>query len=88
MNILLAIGPTFVIRKVLVNTLNSNLLCAMTMMSKVFLNYFSTNLRRYYFLEVGRVVVNDIIIRYCFYTPEIDDGVSHLIKGKLRATIP
>ena len=87
MNILLAIGPTFVIRKVLVNTLNSNLLCAMTMMSKVFLNYLSTNLRRYNFLEVGIVVVNDIMIRNCF-TPEIDDGVSHLIKGMLRPAIP
>ena len=39
------------------------------------------------FVEVGRVVANKILICHRF-TPDTDDDVSHLIKGKLIAAIP
>ena len=39
------------------------------------------------FVEVGRVVANKILICHRI-TPETDDDVPHLIKGKLLAAIP
>ena len=66
--------------------MTSNLLCTMKTMAKVSRNDFLHESETIQFVEVGRVVANKILICHRF-TPETDDGVSHLIKGKLIAAI-